>query len=103
MGGGVGSLSFDIQGYGGRPISTHSDRQIKGKGGGCQNWTLFMDVINVSTLTEKDILLDLYWKPKYGMLLTMDSNELQKGEARQKKFGNELKKVENNQWRKKSS
>ena len=51
-----------------------------------------MDVINVSTLTEKDILLDLYWKPKYGMLLTMDSNELQKGEARQKKFGNELKK-----------
>ena len=74
-----------------------------GGGGGCQNWTLFMDVINVSTLTEKDILLDLYWKPKYGMLLTMDSNELQKGEARQKKFGNELKKVENNQWRKKSS
>ena len=91
-GGWVGSLSFDIQGYGGRPISTHADRQIKGEGRDAKNWTLFMDVINVSTLTEKDILLDLYWKPKYGMLLTMDSNELQKGEARQKKFGNELKK-----------
>ena len=33
-GGEVGSLSFDIQGYGCRPISTHSDRQIKGEGGG---------------------------------------------------------------------
>ena len=33
------------------PIRTHWDREKMGAGKGCKNWTFFMDVINVWSLT----------------------------------------------------
>ena len=51
----VGSLSFEVQGWG--EVSPNLDPfgQIeKGRRGwgGCKNWTFFMDVINVWSLTN---------------------------------------------------
>ena len=46
----VGSLSFDVRGGGSYPIRAYSERQRKGGGGRCKNWTFFMDVINVWSL-----------------------------------------------------
>ena len=51
-GGGGWKPKFQRPGVGGPyPIQTHSDRQKKGEGVGCKNWTFFMDVINVWSLT----------------------------------------------------
>ena len=46
----VGSLSFDVRGGGSYPMRAYSERQRKGGGGRCKNWTFFMDVINVWSL-----------------------------------------------------
>ena len=46
--------------------------------------------------SEKDILLGLYRKRKYGMFLAMNSNELTKRESKKKKLENEMKVAENN-------
>ena len=61
MGGGwcegvVGSLSFNVQGWGG--ISPNSDpfgQTEKGGKGWCKNWAFFFDVIIVWSLTPGDL------------------------------------------------
>ena len=50
---GFGSLSFDVQGVGAGGLTQFEPIQTDRKrGDGCKNWTFFMDVINVWSLTN---------------------------------------------------
>ena len=62
-GGGGYSLSFDVQGRGGGgspDLGPFGHTEKEGEGEGCKNWTFFMDVINVWSLTKMKYLKRYY-------------------------------------------